>query len=123
MVNQTVEYTKQRKQFGQPIAKFQVIQHKLADMQIAVHTSRLLTYDLARRLDAGVECRKEASIAKVHTTEAYFRVADEGMQILGGYSLTPDFPMERHYRDSRLMRIAGGASEVMRNSIAKDLGL
>jgi alkylation response protein AidB-like acyl-CoA dehydrogenase len=118
-----LQYAKDRVQFGQPIAKFQVIQHKLADMQIAVHTSRLLTYDLARRLDAGVECRKEASIAKVHTTEAYFRVADEGMQILGGYSLTPDFPMERHYRDSRLMRIGGGASEVMRNSIAKDLGL
>ena len=118
-----LQYAKERVQFGQPIAKFQVIQHKLADMQIAVHTARLLTYDLARRLDAGVECRKEASIAKVAATEAYFRVADEGMQILGGYSLTPDFPMERHYRDARLMRIGGGASEVMRNSIAKDLGL
>ena len=118
-----LQYAKDRVQFGQPIAKFQVIQHKLADMQIAVHTARLLTYDLARRLDAGVECRKEASIAKVAATEAYFRVADEGMQILGGYSLTPDFPMERHYRDARLMRIGGGTNEVMRNSIAKDLGL
>ncbi len=118
-----LQYAKDRIQFGQPLAKFQVIQHKLADMQIAVHTSRMLTYDLARRLDAGIECRKEASIAKVFTSEAYFRVADEGMQILGGYSMTPDFPMERHYRDARLMRIGGGASEVMRNSIAKDLGL
>ncbi len=118
-----LQYAKDRVQFGQPIAKYQVIQHKLADMQIAVHAARLLTYDLARRLDAGVPCRKEASIAKVMTTEAYFRVADEGMQILGGYSLTPDFPMERHYRESRLMRIGGGANEVMRNSIAKDLGL
>jgi len=118
-----LQYAKDRVQFGQPIAKFQVIQHKLADMQIAVHTSRALTYDLARRLDAGVECRTEASIAKVFTTEAYFRVADEGMQILGGYSMTPDFQMERHYRDSRVMRIGGGSNEVMRNSIAKDLGL
>ena len=100
-----LNYAKERVQFGQPIGKFQAIQHKLADMQVAVHTSRLLTYDLARRLDAGLACRKEASIAKVYTTEAYSRVADEGMQILGGYSLTPDFPMERHFRDARLMRI------------------
>lgn len=118
-----LQYAKDRVQFGKPIGKFQVIQHKLADMQIAVHTARTLTYDLARRLDAGIECRKESSMAKVFTSEAYFRVADEGMQILGGYSMTPDFPMERHYRDSRLMRIGGGSSEVLRNSIAKDLGL
>ncbi len=118
-----LQYAKDRVQFGKPIGKFQVIQHKLADMQIAVHTARMLTYDLARRLDAGIECRKESSMAKVFTSEAYFRVADEGMQILGGYSLTPDFPMERHYRDSRLMRIGGGSSEVLRTSIAKDLGL
>ncbi|MBC7133554.1 MAG: acyl-CoA/acyl-ACP dehydrogenase [Roseovarius sp.] len=118
-----LQYARDRVQFGKPIGKFQAIQHKLADMQIAVHTSRMLTYDLARRLDAGIACRKEASMAKVFTSEAYFRVADEGMQILGGYSMTPDFPMERHYRDSRLMRIGGGSSEVMRTSIAKDLGL
>jgi alkylation response protein AidB-like acyl-CoA dehydrogenase len=118
-----LQYAKDRVQFGKPIGKFQVIQHKLADMQIAVHTARMLTYDLARRLDAGIECRKEASMAKVFTSEAYFRVADEGMQILGGYSMTPDFQMERHYRDSRLMRIGGGSSEVLRTSIAKDLGL
>ena len=118
-----VQYAKDRKQFGQPIGKFQVIQHKLADMQIAVHASRMLTYDLARRLDAKLDCRKEAAIAKVFCAEAYHRVADEGMQILGGYSMTPDFPMERHYRDSRIMRIGGGSSEVMRTSIAKDLGL
>jgi alkylation response protein AidB-like acyl-CoA dehydrogenase len=118
-----LKYAQDRVQFGQPIAKFQVIQHKLADMQMAVHAARLLTYDLARRLDAGVDCRKEASIAKVMTSEIYSRVADEGMQILGGYSMTPDFQMERHYRDSRLMRIGGGSSEILRNSIAKDLGL
>ena len=67
--------------------------------------------------------RLNGGVAKVFTTEAYFRVADEGMQILGGYSMTPDFQMERHYRDSRVMRIGGGSNEVMRNSIAKDLGL
>jgi len=118
-----LQYAKDRVQFGKPIGKFQVIQHKLADMQIAVHTARTLTYDLARRLDAGIDCRKESSMAKVFTSEAYFRVADEGMQILGGYSMTPDFQMERHYRDARLMRIGGGSSEVLRTSIAKDLGL
>ncbi len=118
-----LQYAKDRVQFGQPIGKFQVIQHKLADMQTQVHISRLMSYDLARRLDAKIECRKEASMAKVFTCEAYHRVADEGMQILGGYSMMPDFPMERHYRDSRIMRIGGGSSEVMRTSIAKDLGL
>lgn len=118
-----LRYAQERVQFGRPLAGFQVIQHKLADMQIAIHAARVMTYDLARRLDAGIPCRKEASIAKVFTTEAYSRVADEGMQILGGYSMTPDFPMERHYRDARIMRIGGGANEVMKNSIAKDLGL
>ena len=118
-----VQYAKDRVQFGKPIGSFQVIQHKLADMQIKVHLSRVMTYDLARRLDAGVDCRTEASAAKVYCCEAYHQVADEGMQVLGGYSMMPDFPMERHYRDSRIMRIGGGSSEVMRTSIAKDLGL
>jgi len=118
-----VQYAKDRIQFGKPIGSFQVIQHKLADMQIKVHLSRVMTYDLARRLDAGVDCRTEASAAKVYCCEAYHQVADEGMQVLGGYSMMPDFPMERHYRDSRIMRIGGGSSEVMRTSIAKDLGL
>lgn len=88
----------------------------------SVGTNRV-TYDLARRLDAGIACRKEASMAKVFSAEAYFKVADAGMQILGGYSMTPDFPMERHYRDARLMRIGGGSSEVLRNLIARDLDL
>lgn len=118
-----VQYAKDRIQFGKPIGSFQVIQHKLADMQIKAHVSRLMTYDLARRLDAGIECRTEASAAKVYCCEAYHQIADEGMQILGGYSMMPDFPMERHYRDARVLRIGGGSSEVMRTSIAKDLGL
>lgn len=117
------QYAKDRIQFGKPIGSFQAIQHKLADMQIQVHNSRLMVYDLARKLDAGVSCRTEASMTKVYTAEAYHKVADEGMQILGGYSMMPDFPMERHYRDCRIMRIGGGSSEVMRTSIAKDMGL
>jgi alkylation response protein AidB-like acyl-CoA dehydrogenase len=118
-----VQYAKDRIQFGKPIGAFQAIQHKIAEMQMQVHLVRVASYDLARRLDAKVPCRTEASIAKIYATEVYHRVADEGMQILGGYSMMPDFPMERHYRDSRINRIGGGSTEVLKTSIAKDLGL
>lgn len=118
-----ITYAKQRVQFGQPISKFQVIQHKLADMQIEAHLSRLITYDLAKRIDAKVPSRMEASITKIFVTEAYSRIAIHGMQILGGYSVTPDFSMERHYRESVFQKIGGGTNEILRNSIAKDLEL
>jgi len=118
-----VQYAKDRIQFGKPIGAFQAIQHKIAEMQMQVHLVRVATYDLARRLDAKLPCRTEASITKIYATEVYHKVADDGMQILGGYSMMPDFPMERHYRDSRINRIGGGSTEVLKTSIAKDLGL
>ncbi|MBD1380993.1 acyl-CoA dehydrogenase family protein [Metabacillus arenae] len=122
-VDTAIDYAKQRIQFGQPISKFQVIQHKLADMKMEAHLSHLITYDLANRIDANVPSRMEASMAKIFVTEAYNRIANQGMQILGGYSVTPEFPMERHYRESVLQRIGGGTNEILRNSIAKDLEL
>ncbi len=118
-----VQYAKDRIQFGKPVGSFQAIQHKLAEMQMQVHLGRVATFDLARRLSAGVPCRTEASMTKIYATEVYHRVADDGMQVLGGYSMMPDFPMERHYRDSRLGRIGGGSTEILKTSIAKDLGL
>ncbi len=118
-----VQYSKERVQFGQPIGSFQAIQHKLADMATRVYSSRLITYDLARKIDANIPSRTEASMAKIVSTETYHSVSDDGMQVLGGYSTMPDFPMERHYRDSRILRIGGGANELMRTSIAKDMGL
>ncbi|MFO1188872.1 MAG: acyl-CoA dehydrogenase family protein [Alphaproteobacteria bacterium] len=118
-----VQYAKDRIQFGKPIGSFQAIQHKIAEMQMQVHLVRVATYDLARRLEAGIPCRTEASMAKIFASEIYHKVADDGMQILGGYSMTPDFPMERHYRDCRIHPIGGGSTEVLKTSIAKDLGL
>jgi len=118
-----VQYAKDRIQFGKPIGSFQAIQHKLAEMQMRVHLARTAVYDLARRLDAKLPCRTEASITKIYATEVYCKVADDGMQVLGGYSMTPDFPMERHYRDCRIHPIGGGSTEVLKTSIARDLGL
>ncbi|MEH7251569.1 acyl-CoA dehydrogenase family protein [Neobacillus niacini] len=118
-----INYAKQRVQFGQSISKFQVIQHKLVDMKIEAHLAQLTTYDLAKRIDAKVPSRTEASATKIYVTEAYHRIAIQGMQVLGGYSVTPDFPMERHYRESVLQKIGGGTNEVLRNSMAKDLEL
>jgi alkylation response protein AidB-like acyl-CoA dehydrogenase len=75
----------------------------------------------AGSMPSSIAARKRRS-RRSTAPRAYHRVADEGMQILGGYSMTPDFPMERHYRDSRIMRIGGGSSEVMRTSIARISG-
>lgn len=88
----------------------------------AVHTICPPRGGLAPWLDVGVDCRKEASIAKAGATNRYFSLSDVGTQILGGYWLTPDFQMEQHGHDPRLMRIGGGAGDVMRISIAKDPG-
>jgi alkylation response protein AidB-like acyl-CoA dehydrogenase len=118
-----LEYAKQREQFGQPIGKFQVIQHKLASIQIELHVARAATYDLARRVEAGHNCKVEAAIVKTFTTEVYKRASDEGLQVCGGYGYLRDSDMQRHFRDARLLTIGGGTSEIQRNVVARALGL
>ena len=116
-------YALQREQFGQPIAKFQSISHMLVDMEIETEASRLLTYQAAWSDDQGLPSSKWASVAKAYATEAATRQATRGMQILGGYSYTKEYEMERFYREAKLYEVAGGSTQIQRNIIAKELGI
>lgn len=117
------DYAKKRKQFGRSISDFQVIKHRLVDMHLAIDSARLATYRVGELLNSGEPCAMEASIAKVVASEAYMKVASDGLQILGGMGYTMDTPMQRHFRDAKLGLIGGGSSEIQRNIIAKKLGL
>jgi alkylation response protein AidB-like acyl-CoA dehydrogenase len=114
-------YAKERHQFGRPIADFQAIQHKLADMKIALEGSRLLIYRVAWLKQQGKRAMLEAAIAKLWATEAAIRVSYDAVQIFGGYGYIHDYPAERFYRDARLGTIGAGTSEVQRMIIANEL--
>jgi alkylation response protein AidB-like acyl-CoA dehydrogenase len=117
------DYASERVQFGQPISKLQVIQHKLADMRIKAEMARLITYRVAEMLDAGADCRMETAIAKIVATDNDFECANIGMQIMGGAGYTMEHDMQRLFRDSRLGPIGGGSNEIQRNIISKLMGL
>ena len=119
VLDEAVLYSKQRYQFNQPIASFQAISHKLADMALGIHVGRVATYDLARRIDRGENIAAASAMVKTFTTETYVRVADQGLQILGGAGYLRSSAMQRHYRDARLLTIGGGTSEIMRNVISR----
>ena len=116
-----LEYAKDREQFGQPIAEFQAIQHKLADMDTKVQAARLLMHQAADLKERGEPFIKEAAQAKLYSSEVSREVANEGIQIHGGYGYVKDFPVERYYRDAKLNEIYEGTSEVLRNTIANQL--
>lgn len=121
MLGEAVHYAKGRKQFGEPIAKFQAIQDKIARCRMKLDASRLLLYQSAVKKDNGEGAPIESSIAKLHTTEACMEFATEIGQIFGGYCYVHEYPIERFYRDTRLGVIGGGTSEVMRSIIAANL--
>jgi acyl-CoA dehydrogenase len=116
-----LQYSQDREQFDRPISEFQAIQHKLADMDTKVRASRLLMHDAADRKIRGERYIKEAAQAKLFASEVSREVANEGIQIHGGYGYTKDFPAERFYRDAKLNEIYEGTSEILRNTIANDL--
>jgi alkylation response protein AidB-like acyl-CoA dehydrogenase len=115
------DYATEREQFDQAIADFQAIQHKIADMDTKTRAARLLMHDAADKKMRGEEFRKEAAQAKLYASEVSREVANEGIQIHGGYGYTKDFPAERFYRDAKLNEIYEGTSEVLRNTIGQDL--
>jgi acyl-CoA dehydrogenase len=123
IIDYAMNYAKERIQFGQPISKFQAIQHKFADMQIKVDASRLLAYRVAWMLKEGLPCFKEMSIAKLYASEAIFSIANDGVQIMGGYGVMKEYDMELFFRDSRIGMIGAGSSEIQRTIIAKQMGL
>jgi alkylation response protein AidB-like acyl-CoA dehydrogenase len=117
----SLRYAKERKQFGRPIAEFQAIQFKLADMATEIEAARLLTLKAADLKQKGVRTTKESSIAKLFSGEVAVRVANEAVQIHGGYGFIKDFPVEKFYRDVKLCTIGEGTSEIQRMVIARQI--
>lgn len=115
------KYALERKQFGKPIADFQAIQWKLADMATELEAARLLVWRAAWLCDSGRPFGKEAAIAKLFASEAAMRATDEAVQVHGGYGYTSEFPVERYFRDAKLCTIGEGTSEVQRLVIARAL--
>jgi alkylation response protein AidB-like acyl-CoA dehydrogenase len=116
-----VEYAKERKQFGKPIADYQGIGFKLADMATSVEAARLLVYRAASLRSQGLPCGKEASIAKLFASKTAMEVAIEAVQVFGGYGYTKDYPVERYFRDAKVTEIYEGTSEIQRLVISKHL--
>ena len=116
-----LRYAKLRKQFGRPISEFQAIQHKLVDMATKIDASRLLTYRAAKRIDAGKRVTRESAMAKLFASEAAVWIANEAVQIHGGYGFIKDYPVEKFYRDVKLCTIGEGTSEIQRLVIARQL--
>ncbi|PSQ44914.1 acyl-CoA dehydrogenase, partial [Halobacteriales archaeon SW_6_65_15] len=116
-----LDYAQDREQFDQPIAEFQTIQHKLADMDTKVQAAKMLMHRAADKKIRGEDFVKDAAQAKLYASEISREVANEGIQIHGGYGYTKDFAAERYYRDAKLNEIYEGTSEVLRNTIANEL--
>jgi len=122
-LDESVKYSKEREAFGKPIGAFQGLQFKIADMKVRVETSRLAVYKAAWLKDQGRPYKAEASLAKLYATECAVTSAREAVQVHGGYGFTEEFPVARYYRDSKVLEIGEGTSEVQRVLIARDLGL
>lgn len=120
-LNEALKYSKERKQFNQPIANFQAIQFKLADMAVKIDAGRLLAYRAAQLKDAGEPCHREASMAKLFCSEMANEVANEAVQIHGGYGYIKEYAVERYFRDARVTMLYEGTSEAQRMVISRDL--
>jgi alkylation response protein AidB-like acyl-CoA dehydrogenase len=117
-----LRYAKERVQFGRSISKFQVIQHKLADMAMNIELARNMVYKAAWLKDQGRPFTKEASMCKLFASETAMRVCDQAVQIHGGYGYMHDYKVERFFRDAKLTEIGEGTSEIQRNIIAREIG-
>ena len=116
-----LKYSKEREQFGQPIASFQAIAFKLADMATEIEAAELLLYKAADLKNKKQKLTKESAIAKYFASEVACRVANESVQIFGGYGYTKDFPVEKFYRDAKLCTIGEGTSEIQKLVISREI--
>lgn len=118
-----LNYSKQRKQFGQAIGTFQANQHMFADLAAELQAVSLLLYYATWMKDKGLSCPKEASMAKLMTTELAKKMSSFGMQMMGGYGFMMEYDMQRYFRESVIGTIVAGTSQIMRNIIAQNIGL
>lgn len=117
----SLKYSRERKQFGKPISEFQAIQFKLADMHTQLDAARLLTYRAACTKDSGGDVTRESAMAKFAASEAAVAITNEAVQIHGGYGFIKDFPVEKFYRDVKLVTIGEGTTEIQKMVIARSL--
>ncbi|MBA4860517.1 acyl-CoA dehydrogenase family protein [Streptomyces sp. PSKA54] len=122
-VDESIKYAKERHAFGRPIGSNQAIQFKIADMEMKAHTARLAWRDAASRLISGEPFKKEAALAKLYSSTIAVDNAREATQIHGGYGFMNEYPVARMWRDSKILEIGEGTSEVQRMLIARELGL
>ena len=116
-----VKYSTERVQFDQPIRKFEGVSFKIADMALKLEASRLLVLQAARMIDRGMRATKQAAMAKLYSTETAVEISNEALQTLGGIGYTKEYPVERYLRDTRLMTIGAGTSEIMRYLIQREV--
>ena len=121
ILDDTLKYAIERRQFGQPIAEFQLVQAMLADSKAELYAAKCMTLDAARRRDNGENISTEASCAKMYASEMVGRVADRGVQIFGGAGYMEEYGMERHYRDVRLFRLYEGTTQIQQIIIARNM--
>ena len=120
-LQETLAYMRERKAFGRPLTKFQALTHKLAELATRIESARCLTHHAAWLLHNGHPCVRECSMAKLVGSEAAKRVADECLQLFGGFGLMEEYPISRYYLDARPGTIVAGTSEIMREIIARIL--
>lgn len=122
-LDQTIAYAKQREQFGQSIAKFQAVSHRIVDMQLRLTTSRLLLHDLVARIDAGQSVGLESALTKLHLSESYLEVTSDALLTHGGYGYMTEYEVERGVRDAFASKLYSGTSDIQRNLAARYMGL
>lgn len=122
-LDDTIAYTKDRKQFGRSLSSFQVLKHRMAENECEVSAARLLMFNAANKMARGERAIKEVSMAKVFAAEVAFKTAFNGMQALGGYAQLPEYDMERYFREAKHGMVGGGANEIQRSIIAKEMGI
>jgi len=123
LFDRCLQYVNERQAFGQPIGKFQTMAHRLAEMATEIHAAREMVYDAVWKFNKGDYPVKEISMCKLYTGIVCSKIANQAMQIFGGAAYLMDLPIQRAWRDTRLMRIGGGADEVMREILSKMRGL
>jgi alkylation response protein AidB-like acyl-CoA dehydrogenase len=122
-LDDTIEYTKGRTQFGRPLSSFQVLKHRMAENEAEVEAGRLLVYNAASKMARGERAIKEVSMAKAFAADVAFKVATNGMQALGGYAQLPEYDMERYFREAKHAMVGGGAQEIQRTIVAREMQL
>jgi acyl-CoA dehydrogenase len=123
ILDRTIEYALERRAFGRPIGRHQVIRHKIAEMAVRLETARALTYHALRLYHVGIDAIREVTMAKLQTQRAAFEQADDALQVFGGAGYMKEYGIERACRDTRLGPIGGGTDEIMKEILGKQLGL